>query len=282
MAQNIVAKVKDSIEKMPPLSPVVHKIIIVANDVTSSAQHLTDVIQLDPVLTAKVIRMVNSAYFGLPQEIKSLKQAVVMLGINTIKNVALSSALMGKISLKKGAIDPEEFWKHSIGVAVASKLIAQRLGVDKKLLEEFFIAGLIHDIGKVLMNNFFPDEMKEIIETSQSKGGLITDIEKNILGLTHEEIGIAIGKKWNFENNLLYAVGTHHRTVFKGDSALYSMVVHIADTFVKVLKVGFSGNYVIDPIDETVWQTLNINEEIVFEALSPLSDEIQKAKLFLQ
>ncbi|MEJ5361727.1 MAG: HDOD domain-containing protein [Spirochaetota bacterium] len=282
MAQNIVAKVKDSIEKMPPLSPVVHKIIIVANDVTSSAQHLTDVIQLDPVLTAKVIRMVNSAYFGLPQEIKSLKQAVVMLGINTIKNVALSSALMGKIALKKGVLDPEEFWKHSIGVAVASKLIAQRLGIDKKLLEEFFIAGLIHDIGKVLMNNFFPDEMKQIIDISQSKGGLIIDIEKNILGLTHEEIGIAIGKKWNFENNLLYAVGRHHIPVLKGDSAIYSMVVHVADTFSKVLKVGFSGNYVIDTIDEAIWQTLGISEEIVFDALTPLSDEIQKAKLFLQ
>lgn len=282
MAQNIVAKVKDSIEKMPPLSPVVHKIIIVANDVTSSAQQLTDVIQLDPVLTAKVIRMVNSAYFGLPQEIKSLKQAVVMLGINTIKNVALSSALMGKIALKKGVLDPEEFWKHSIGVAVASKLIAQRLGVDKKLLEEFFIAGLIHDIGKVLMNNFFPDEMKQIIDTSQSQGGLIIDIEKNLLGLTHEEIGIAIGKKWNFENNLLYAVGRHHIPVLKGDSAIYSMVVHVADTFAKVMKVGFSGNYVIDAIDEAIWQTLGISEEIVFEALAPLSDEIQKAKLFLQ
>ncbi|MGB4270207.1 MAG: HDOD domain-containing protein [Spirochaetota bacterium] len=282
MAQNIVAKVKDSIEKMPPLSPVVHKIIIVANDVTSSAQHLTDVIQLDPVLTAKVIRMVNSAYFGLPQEIKSLKQAVVMLGINTIKNVALSSALMGKIALKKGVIDPEEFWKHSIGVAVASKLIAQRLGIEKKLLEEFFIAGLIHDIGKVLMNNFFPDEMKQIIDISQSKGGLIVDIEKNVLGLTHEEIGIAIGKKWNFENNLLYAVGRHHIPVLKGDSAIYSMVVHVADTFAKVLKVGFSGNYVINTIDEAIWQALGISEDIVFEALSPLSDEIQKAKIFLQ
>lgn len=282
MAQNIVARVKDSIEKMPPLSPVVHKIIIVANDVTSSAQHLTDVIQLDPVLTAKVIRMVNSAYFGLPQEIKSLKQAVVMLGINTIKNVALSSALMGKIALTKGVLDPEEFWKHSIGVAVASKLIAQRLGVDKKLLEEFFIAGLIHDIGKVLMNNFFPDEMQQIIETSQSKGGLIIDIEKNVLGLTHEEIGIAIGKKWNFEKNLLYAVGRHHLPVAKGDSAIYSMVVHVADTFAKALKVGFSGNYVIDTIDETIWEILNINQEIVVEALSPLGDEIQKARVFLQ
>lgn len=282
MTQSIVAKIKDSIEKMPPLSPVVHKIIIVANDVTSSAQNLTDVIQLDPVLTAKVIRMVNSAYFGLPQEIKSLKQAVVMLGLNTIKNTALSSALMGKIAIKKGAIDSEEFWKHSIGVATASKLIAQRLGIDKKLLEEYFIAGLIHDIGKVLMNNFFPDELNQIIEASQSKGGSIIEIEKSILGLTHEEIGIAIGKKWNFENNLLYAVGKHHVPIVKGDSALYSMVVHIADVFVKVLKVGFSGNYVIDPIDDEIWKALSLNEEIVFEILSTLNDELKKAKLFLQ
>lgn len=282
MAQNIVTKVKDSIEKMPPLSPVVHKIIVVANDVTSSAQQLTDVIQLDPVLTAKVIRMVNSAYFGLPQEIKSLKQAVVMLGINTIKNVALSSALMGKIALQKGVLNAEEFWKHSIGVAVASKLIAMRLGVDKNLLEEYFIAGLIHDIGKVLVNNFFPEEMKQIIEISQTKGGFIIDIEKDILGLTHEEIGIAIGKKWNFENNLLYAMGKHHIPTTKGGSAIYSMIVHIADTFVKVLKVGFSGNYVIDPIDEAIWQALNLNEETVLETLSTLNDEIQKAKLFLQ
>ncbi len=281
--EKVVLKVKDSIEKMPPLSPVVHKIIRVANDVTSSAQNLTDVIQLDPVLTAKVIRMVNSAYFGLPQEIKSLKHAVVMLGINTIKNVALSSALMGQIALKKqGELDGESFWKHSLGVGVASKLIARKLGVDEKFTEEYFIAGLIHDIGKVLINNFFPDEMNEIVQLSAEKKGAINDLEKMKLGLSHEDIGVAIGKKWNFENNLLYAVGRHHDPVVKGESAIFCMIVCIADTFAKVMKIGFSGNSVIEPVPDEIWGILNINEEDVFDALSTLNNEIDKAKMFLE
>jgi len=134
--KSVIDKVKESIDRMPSLSPVIHKISEVANNVRSSAQELTDVIQLDPVLTAKVIRMVNSAYFGLPQEVRSLKQAVVMLGINTIKNVALSSAYLGQVHLKGStALNGQEFWKHSLGVGVASKMIARRLGVDQKLTE---------------------------------------------------------------------------------------------------------------------------------------------------
>jgi putative nucleotidyltransferase with HDIG domain len=281
--KSVVDKVKDSIERMPTLSPVVHKISEVANNVRSSAQELTDVIQLDPVLTAKVIRMVNSAYFGLPQEVKSLKQAVVMLGLNTIKNVALSSAVLGKIYLKGStSLNGQDFWKHSLGVGVASKLIARRLGVDVKVVEEYFIAGLIHDIGKVLINNFFPEEMNEVLEIAARKEDPITDIERRVVGLTHEEIGIAIGKKWKFANNLLYAVGRHHQPVISGESAVFSMVVSIADNFVKILKVGFSGNYKIDAVPEELWGAVNLNEEQVFDALSSINDEIEKAVLFLK
>lgn len=281
--KTVIDKVKDSIDIMPTLSPVVHKITEVANNVKSSAQDLTDVIQLDPVLTAKVIRMVNSAYFAMPSEVKSLKPAVIMLGLNTIKNVALSSAFLGKVHLKNNtSLNAQDFWKHSLGVGVASKLIARRLGIDPKFVEEYFIAGLIHDIGKVLINNFFPDEMNEIMDAASKKQEPITDIEKRILGLTHEEIGIAIGKKWKFTNNLLYAVGRHHQPVTEGASATYSMIVSIADTFVKILKVGFSGNYMIEPVTEEVWKALSINEEAIFETLSTMNEEIEKAEVFLK
>ncbi len=278
----VINKIKESIEKMPSLSPVLHKIIAVANNINSSAQDLTNVIQVDPVLTAKVIRMVNSAYFGLYQEITSLKQAVVMLGMNTIKNVALSSAFLGKVSIKgKTGLNEEDFWKHSFGVAVASRMIAKRLKVDLKYLEEYFIAGLIHDIGKVLINNFFPDDMNQILALASKGSESIVDIEKKVLKLTHEEIGIAIGKKWKFEDSLLYAMGRHHQPVLKGGSSIYSMVVSVADTFVKILQVGFSGNYKIEPIPEEVWKVLELNEESVFVALSSINEEIEKAKLFL-
>lgn len=281
--ENILNKVRASIDKMPSLSPLTHKIIEVANDRNSSAQHLTDVIQLDPVLTAKVVKMVNSAYFGLPQPIKSLKQAVVMLGINTVKNVALSSSFASNVHLKnKSGLNSNDFWQHSLGVAVASKLIARQMGVDSQYLEEYFIAGLIHDIGKVLMNNFFTDEMNQILELSSQKKLSIIDAEKKILQLSHEEIGIAIGKKWLFEAPLLYAVGKHHTPPTTGSAALFAMVVCIADTFVKILNIGFSGNHKVDPIPEDVWTALKLDEGTVFNSLSSINEEIEKAKLFLK
>ncbi len=281
--EQVIKKVKDSIEKMPTLSTLTHKIIQVANDRKSSAQDLTDVIQLDPVLTAKVIKMVNSAYFGLPQKVKSLKQTIVMLGINTVKNVALSSSFAGNVRIKeKTNLKGDDFWQHSLGAAVASKLIAKELGIDAKFLEEYFIAGLIHDIGKVLINNFFSDEMNQIIELSSQKKSSIIDVEKQVLKLTHEEIGIAIGKKWNFESALLFAVGRHHNPAVTGSSAIFSMIVSLADTFVKILNIGFSGNYKIDPVPEEVWNALQLNEEKVFTALMPINEEIEKAKLFLK
>jgi len=283
MKDSLIATVKASIEKMPPLSPVIHKVVQVANDVTSSAQHLTEVIQMDPVLTAKVIKMVNSAYFGFSQEIKSLKQAVVILGINTIKNVALSSVVVGNVNVKANTVlDGEEFWKHSFGVAAASKVIAGLIGIDAKLREEFFVAGLIHDIGKVLINNVFQDEMRKILDVASDNTYPITIIEKKILGLTHEEIGIAIGKNWKFENNLLYAVGKHHAPVTQGNSAVYSMVVSLANYSINKLEICRMVHGLIEPIPEEIWTMLNLEENALFESLGSIKDEITKARKFLQ
>ena len=283
MEKILIAKVKASIDKMPPLSPVVNKIIQVANNVSSTAQELTDVIQMDPVLMAKMLKMVNSAYFGLSNDIRSLKQAVVMLGINTIKNAALSSVVLGNISINKNSsIDGESFWTHSFGVGIASKIIAKKIGIDSKLLEEYFAAGLMHDIGRIVINNFFPEEMKKIQEMISEKKYSILDVEKNVLGLTHEEIGIAIGKKWQFENNFLYAVGRHHNPVTTGSSSIYSMIVSVAETSVRILDLGNFNEGIIEPVSNEVWRVLGLDQDIVLNEISSLESEIQKARSFLQ
>ncbi len=283
MEKNLIAKVKASIDKMPPLSPVVNKIIQVANNVTSTAQELTDVIQMDPVLMAKMLKMVNSAYFGLSNDIRSLKQAVVMLGINTIKNAALSSVVLGNISINKNSsIDGESFWTHSFGVGIASKIIAKKIGIDSKLLEEYFAAGLMHDIGRIVINNFFPEEMKKIQEILSDRKYPILEVEKNVLGLTHEEIGIAIGKKWQFENNFLYAVGKHHNPVTTGSSSIYSMIVSVAETSVRILDLGNFNEGSIEPVSNDVWRVLGLDQDIVLNEISSLESEIQKARSFLQ
>jgi putative nucleotidyltransferase with HDIG domain len=283
MENNLIAKVKASIDKMPPLSPVVNKIIQVANNISSTAQELTDVIQMDPVLMAKMLKMVNSAYFGLSQDVKSLKQAVVMLGVNTIKNAALSSVVLSNISIKKNsAMDGESFWIHSFAVGIASKLIAKKIGIDSRLLEEYFAAGLMHDIGRILINNFFPDEMKKILEINADRQYSILDIEKKVLGLTHEEIGIAIGKKWKFEASFLYAVGRHHIPVTTGSSSIYSMIVSVAETSVRILDLGKFNEGSVDPVSDEVWRVLGIDQDTTLSVISSLESEIVKARSFLQ
>lgn len=283
MNEGVIAKVKASIEKMPPLSPVIHKVVLVANNPRASAQDLMEVIQMDPVLTARVLKMVNSSYFGYTQEISSLKQGIVILGINTIKNVALSSVVVSNINVKNNTVfNGEEFWKHSFGVGVASKIIARMMGVDQKLLEEFFVAGLIHDIGKVLISNVFPEETRKIDSIAAGGKYTITFIEKKIIGLSHEEIGIAIGKNWNFENNFLYAMGRHHSPVLKGASARYSIVTAVANYLVNVMGLCSLQHGLLEPFPQEVWQALGLEEEAVRESLNSLGVEIEKARIFLQ
>ncbi len=283
MNKNIITKVKESIEKMPPLSPVVHKIIEVANDVTASARELTEVIQMDPVLMSKLIKMVNSAYFGLPEQITSIKQAVVMLGINTLKNVAISSTVVGQMDIKTNTImDGDEFWKHSFGVGVASKMIAKEIGIDSKVLEEYFVSGLIHDIGKVLINNFFSDELHTILEIRSKTNRSLLEVEKHVLGVNHQEVGIAIGKKWNFNQNYLYAVGKHHDPSLSGQSGIYSVVISLANKIVKHAGYEDENYYITEEIDESIWEEINVNPEIIYNKLGSLSAEVEKAKEFLQ
>jgi putative nucleotidyltransferase with HDIG domain len=167
-------------------------------------------------------------------------------------------------------------------VGIASKLIAKKIGIDSKLLEEYFAAGLMHDIGRIIINNFFPDEMKKILEINADRKYPILEIEKNILGLTHEEIGIAIGKKWQFENNFLYAVGKHHNPVTTGSSSIYSMIVSVAETSVRILDLGNFNEGNIEPVSVEVWRVLGLDQDTVLSEISSLDSEIQKARSFLQ
>lgn len=283
MNRDITARVRRSIDTMPPLSPVVHKVVSVANDMSASAQELTEVIQMDPVLMARILRLVNSAYFGMSHEITNLKQAVVILGINTIKNVALSSTVLENLALKKNPVlDAEEFWTHSFAVGIASKRIAGILGADEKLHEEYFAAGLMHDIGMILMNNTFAESLEQIMEQAARNEKPITRIEKDILGLTHEEIGIAIGKHWNFEKRYLYAVGRHHKPSPGGKASHYAMVVGVADYCVRQLHMGSAIEGTVASIPVEVWNALGLEEEEVMQSLTSLEEEIQKARVFLE
>jgi putative nucleotidyltransferase with HDIG domain len=282
MMGDTVEKVRNAIERIPPLSIVVGKVIQVANNPRASAQELVDVIQLDPILTSKILKMVNSAYFGGGGESWTLKQSIVILGVNTIKNVAFSSAILDKVSFKKDApLNAEEFWKHSLGVGIASKMIASLSDEHKDKAEDFFVAGLIHNIGKILLCNIFPDECRKITEMAAENKFSIPAIEKKILGLSHEEIGVAMGKKWKFEPNFLYAIGRHHEPVTEGIHSKYSMIVGAANYMVNLTGVSLLNHGFVNPLPENIWDLIGVEYSQVAESMFTVSSQIEKARLLL-
>src|SRR3974390_494760 len=147
--EKTLAAIQAYISKMPSLPITVSKILQIANDPKTSPADLNKLISLHPVLVGRVMKLINSAYYSLNNQVTSLVRAIIMLGINTVKNLALSTAVLGQLSAKNNltAMNLDGFWRHSLCVGVTAKLIAIKRRKDPKQLEEYFVAGLLHDIG---------------------------------------------------------------------------------------------------------------------------------------
>jgi len=242
-----VNDILEKIDKLPSLSPTVSKVIEVANNLNSSPRDLVTVIKMDPILTGKVLKLVNSAYFSLSQEVTSLERAIIMLGLNTIKNLALSTAVLDQFSghkFKTSGFNADEFWKHSLAVAVAAKILAIKLDIPKRFREEFFIAGLLHDIGKLIIARFYPNEMSAIIKNvSEMKMSMLL-FENREINFTHPEIGEKIGEKWKLSPALIKSIASHHGPDFyEANTEEFKLVVsvYIANHYCNINKIGFSG-----------------------------------------
>lgn len=274
----------DYIDRMPGLPTTVTKIVELANNLGSSPKDLIQTIKLDPVLTARMLRLINSAYFGLPQKITSTTRAVILLGINTLKNLALSTSVMSAISVKKNIpeFNIDTFWEHSLGCAVASKILAKKMRVDKNYYEEYFIAGLMHDIGKVLLIQYLPNDYAQVLKNSKKNNTPIIIEEQNLLGTTHAAIGALIGKKWELAENLIESIEEHHNPTFEGDSVKLKLAVHIADIFCNLKGFGLDMGGKYNFVSDNIWDIIEISQPECDEAFISLPEEIESARVFLQ
>ena len=151
---NLSDKIKDFILKMPSLPVSAGKVLEVCKNINVNPSDLNQVISLDPVLTGKLLQLINSAYYGLGTHITSVIRAITMLGLNTVKNLVLSTAILSILPKNKdiNGLNMEGFWHHSLCVGVTSKLLAEKQGIDSKYHNEYFTAGLLHDLGKISLN----------------------------------------------------------------------------------------------------------------------------------
>jgi putative nucleotidyltransferase with HDIG domain len=284
MSINLAEKLDDYIKNMPSLPTTVAKVLEVCNNPQTSPADLNHVISLDPVLVGRVLKLINSAYYGLGQQVTNLVRAIIMLGINTVKNLALSTAVMGSLSSKKDlkGLDMDGFWRHSLCVGVSSKILARKRGIDSKLIEEYFAAGLLHDIGKIPLNAILSKEYMLTVSAADRERISLYRSEENTLGVNHSAAGASIVTAWKLDGPVGDSIIHHHDYLeYPGNfrDILYSIVV--SNWFASVMGIGFSGDRWPEKIDPSVWTALNVSWDIFDEIEPVVNSEIEKAKIFL-
>lgn len=273
------------IQKMPSLPTSVTKVVELSNDPNVSPADLNHVINLDPVLMGRVMKLINSAYYGLNQKVTSLVRAIIMLGINTVKNLALSTAVMGTLGDDSHfhALNMSGFWRHSLSVGVTSKLIAVEIGVAPKNRECFFIAGLLHDLGKLPLNYTLSDEYVKAMGISEREQLPLYRSEYRVMGITHAEAGKLIAKLWKLGSEIHDAISYHHSIgAYEGSHGTLVYTVAAADYFSNIYEIGFSGNRHPESIPQDVLDYLGITLEQLDDLEDEVLSKIEEAKVFLQ
>lgn len=274
------------ISRMPSLSTTVAKVLEICNDPKSSAHDLNRVISLDPVLTGQVLKLINSAYYSTSKRVTSLTKAIIMLGINTVKNLVLATSVLASFKGSKTgrSFSVDDYWAHCLFVGTTSKMIAGLCGVPKTEREEFFVAGLLHDLGKLPMIACFGSLYDEAVAHCATNGIPLYQAEKEIIGFNHCQVGLLIGAKWKLSNAMRNAIVRHHSPFaedFEGEQLLY--VMSLANELAHHFQIGSAGDSYSDALfPRELANNLGVSVDEILAMQEQIEQEIERAKVFLQ
>lgn len=278
-----IQKAIEGVSNLPTLPVVIEKITRLLQNPQTSAEEVGKAITTDQAIAAKVLKLVNSAFYGFPGKIGTITHAIVILGFSTVKNIVLTASIFDFFQ-RRGNMHPdfdmEKFWIHSIACGAASQAIAKYVGYAEK--EECFVGGLIHDVGKIVTCQILPTEFSEIVTTVKQKNLLYYQCEKDVLGLTHQEIGAILAQRWNLPRGLQNIVRYHHQPGLDKEFYQATSIVHCADVLVRALDWGWGGDSKIPLLDHNVWRDLGISDISLGGLLEDIDSEADKATAMMR
>lgn len=276
-----IGSVIDRIGDISTLPHTAKRIMDVVSDPDSDASNLQEVILHDPALTAKVLRLVNSAYYGFSGQIADLQRAVIVLGFNAIRNLAISISVcdLFKSKVAIGDYTRVSVWNHSVAVAICAKMISLRAGT--RWGEEAFIGGILHDIGIILEDQYLHEQFVPIIEEVAREKLPLSDVERQVLGMDHTQVGRRVLAKWRLPERLCQCAAYHSQPQLAHEE-IHSLVaaINVADFLCKAKKIGFNGDPTIEPAKSFALQTLNFGKTDLLVLFEDMDEEIAQARDF--
>ena len=274
------------IRNLPTLPIVIARLTRLLADPETSVKQVTEVLAEDQALTAKILKLANSAYYGFPGQIASVDHAVVMLGFGGVRDVALSASVIDlfrfspKHAEELGArFAAPRFWEHSIAVGVATRMLAR--GRNLADPEEAFVAGLLHDIGKLIMVEHLADEFLEILRDCQRRGRPFVAAEAD-REISHAALGRLLIDEWKLPERISGPVGFHHRLRVRRPTAGVTAAVQFADIFARARGVGFSGDDFLPPLEPEAARLLALDELDFGKFIRDFDAQMLRAAVFME
>jgi HD-like signal output (HDOD) protein len=255
--KNFLKKLQKNNIILPELPSVAFELKKVVENPMSSTEHIAQVVSRSPSLTAVVLKIVNSSFYGFPSKISTVSHAVSLIGTQEISVLAIGISVLSIFkNLPNKTIDMHSFLRHSLVCGLLSRVFAAHKNVPQT--EQLFVSGLLHDLGRLILYIYFPDESRNILARSKNRNKLLYKEEKDYLGCDHAQLGVELMKQWKLplilQNNVLY----HHKPS-EAQQSVPATIVHLADIIVNSLGIGGSGEKFIPPLDYNAWKNLELS-----------------------
>ena len=258
------------------LSIVVSEALAILNRSDVDLSALQQGLAKDQGLTARILRIANSPFYGQARKIASLREATVVLGVHTIRNVVTTAGVMALFSGEGASgFNRLTFWQHAIGTGVAAKVIARRCGKDG---ETAFTAGLLHDVGKLVIDTLLPDEFQQALQLARERGCLLLEAEHEVLGFDHAYAGRMAAERWRLPDAVTQAVCDHHRQARAENG--FAGLVHVGDILCRSLDIGDGGDESIPALDPQTWQRINLQWTDADSLLKEIDELNRQVNLF--
>ncbi|KAF0152288.1 MAG: metal dependent phosphohydrolase [Ignavibacteria bacterium] len=266
-------KIKRSVNNLPTLPTIYSQLSEAMEDPLATNDKIAKIISSDQSSAFKVLKVANSPLYGLHGKIDSISQALMYLGYNEVKNIVFALSIMNIFSKDKNVkgLRPVDLWAHSIGVGVITRSIGSAIG--EKNIENYFLAGIFHDVGKLIFLEFAANEYQKVVEIVKEKNCRIKDAEKEIFGIDHAEAGRVLAEKWRLPQTIQEVIYYHHNGEKSKDASKLLASVHLGNILAHALGFGFAGDNIIAQPNPTIWSTLNLQKGSLLKLKDKLIDD---------
>ncbi len=278
---NLVDTILSSTVQLPPFPALLHKVLQVMDDSKSSAQDVVDILQYDQAITANILAVCNSAYFALNRPVHSLREALVRIGFNQLMEIILSrgSAFLFYRAFKGYDLEEGALWRHSVTCGLLSQVISRR--VEGKSTPTQFTAGLLHDVGKVVLSEFVKDQYGEIKRLVEKKCFSFMEAEKEVLGIDHAELGGKISEQWQFPEMIVSAIRYHHTPDRAPQHRELVNLIYLCDVVALLTGIGGGSDGLSYRADQGVMQQFRLQEEDVEKFIIEVDEGLKKVESLL-